>query len=190
MIVTSKLLDRIKTGNGGYTRIQIETLGLTWPVHKGWKRLALGRTVKDWRVLFYERNKCYPASVDKPERKVLKEERSYRKLDKTYFDTWKTRSEFLDIPYSEFITSDYWRNVKKKALSRGDVYRKCRFCGSSRNIDLHHTSYKWIGTKDELRNVIPLCREHHEEVHTFAKENKVSVRVATNILRKTYKSNL
>jgi hypothetical protein len=110
-------------------------------------------------------------------------------LDNTFDDTWNTRLANLASSYEDFLKSDHWMATKSKARSRPSVYGKCSYCNSSRNIDLHHTSYKWIGTKDELRNVIPLCREHHEEVHTFAKENKVSVRVATNILRKVYKSN-
>jgi hypothetical protein len=186
MIVTYKLLDRIKTGRGGYTRIQIETLGLTWPIEKGWKDLAVGNIVKDWRILFYERDKYYPASVTRQDIPVYKTERSDKKLDKSFADTWKTRSEFLDIPYSEFINSEYWRRVKKKALSRGETYRKCRFCGCTHSIELHHTSYKWINTKNELRSIVPLCRTHHQMVHDYAKANNVSVRIATNTLKNNY----
>lgn len=108
-------------------------------------------------------------------------------LDNTYDDTWNTRLNNLDCSYEEFLKSDHWLKVKQKARSRHKTYGCCSFCGSRDNIELHHTSYKWIGTKDELRNVVPLCREHHEQVHSYAREKMVSVRIATNVLRKDWK---
>lgn len=40
----------------------------------------------------------------------------------------------------------------------------CRFCGNP-DIELHHIIYaKQLG-KGKWRNLIPLCREHHELVH-------------------------
>lgn len=108
-------------------------------------------------------------------------------LDNTYEDTWNTRLKNLSSSYEEFLKSEHWASVKRKAKSRPNTYGKCSFCGSKKNIDLHHTSYKWIGTKSELSTVIALCREHHHQVHVYAKENMVSVRVATNILRRLYK---
>ena len=102
-----------------------------------------------------------------------------RKLDKTYSDTWKNRSLFLSgFSYEEYLKSDHWLSVRKKAHGR-KAYQKCKFCSCTK-IDLHHTTYKWIFTKFELRAIIPLCREHHEEVHEYAKKHKYSVRVATN----------
>lgn len=109
-------------------------------------------------------------------------------IDYTYEDTWIRRESNLNnITYKDYLSSDWWKAIKDKALSRPDTYSKCQFCGSGDNIDLHHTSYKWIFTNRELSVIIPLCREHHYEVHSYAKSNKVSVRVATNKLRKFYR---
>ena len=111
-----------------------------------------------------------------------------KELDYTYEDSWIRReSNLKEITYREYLNSDWWRTIKKKAESRPETYGKCQFCGCSANIDLHHTSYKWIFTSRELSVIIPLCREHHYEVHQYAKDNKVSVRVATNKLRKVYR---
>lgn len=105
-------------------------------------------------------------------------------LDKTYSDTWNTRAirlKELGTTYKDFLKSDYWLSVKRKAQSR-DAYRCCKVCGTTSGIDLHHTSYKWLGTKDELRCVVPLCREHHESVHDLAKNKQISVRLASNLV--------
>lgn len=110
-------------------------------------------------------------------------------LDECYSDTWVRRDAALSkfgLTYKEFLASDHWLNVKIKAMKRSN-YHKCTFC-SNRKIELHHTSYKWLFTKDELRNVIALCREHHEEIHNYAKSHNMSVRIATNLLRSRYNS--
>jgi hypothetical protein len=111
-----------------------------------------------------------------------------KNLDTTYEDTWIRRESNLEnISYKDYLNSDWWKEVKKKSKMRPETYSKCQFCNTDKHIELHHTSYKWIFTKDELRNIIPLCREHHQQVHDYAKVNNVSVRVATNTLRKIWK---
>ncbi|GAQ26659.1 hypothetical protein SAMD00023378_0342 [Ralstonia sp. NT80] len=112
-----------------------------------------------------------------------------RDLDEIYSETWNRRTERLEklgqATYEEFLSSDHWARMKEVASGRPN-YKKCEFC-SCTDVELHHTSYKWIGTKDELRSVISLCRQHHEEVHALAKAQGVSVRLATNELRRKYR---
>lgn len=108
------------------------------------------------------------------------------KVDRTYKDTWETRDKsLLGKSYRDFLKSSHWKKVKAKTLRR-KKYSKCKFCGSTKNIELHHSNYKWLGTKDELRSVIPLCRTHHQEVHDLAKAEGISVRIATNKLNRIY----
>lgn len=183
MIVTNSLIERIKTRNGGFTKIQAQVLGVYWPLQKGWKSLVIGDNIKDWRVLFYERDQHYPEWFKKGDHS----KGSLKKLlDVTYSDTWQTRSKGLDNDYGSFLKSDHWTETKNKAKSRPSKYSKCLCCGSSHNIELHHKSYKFINTKNELLNIVPLCREHHQEVHDYAKEEQVSVRIATNKMIEKY----
>ena len=44
-IITKEWIDINKTVNGGYTRLQAQALGLTWPLTKGWKRNIVGATI-------------------------------------------------------------------------------------------------------------------------------------------------
>lgn len=41
----------------------------------------------------------------------------------------------------------------------------CVLCGSP-NISLHHIRYGACGRKTYMGNVIPLCKKHHDLVHT------------------------
>ena len=109
-----------------------------------------------------------------------------KELDEVYADTWVRRDANLgEMTYADYLRSAHWAQVRQKAVSRPN-YLKCEFCDST-EIELHHTSYKWILTKHELRAVISLCRAHHQEVHDLAKGSGVSVRIATNTLRAKFK---
>ena len=108
-------------------------------------------------------------------------------IDYTYNDTWERRGKnMIHKSYEDYLNSDWWKNIKQKALKR-KCYQYCLFCKSNKNLNLHHTSYKWINTKDELRTIICLCNKCHKEVHNYAKSNLVSVRIATNSIRNRYK---
>lgn len=42
---------------------------------------------------------------------------------------------------------------------------RCAICGNNQ-IQLHHIRYGACGRKTYLGNVIPLCKQHHDLVHT------------------------
>lgn len=44
--------------------------------------------------------------------------------------------------------------------------RRCRYCGTIRNLDVHHIEYRSQGGNDDPHNLIVLCSRHHELVHT------------------------
>lgn len=45
----------------------------------------------------------------------------------------------------------------------------CAICGNSK-VHLHHIRYGACGRKTYLGNVIPLCKKHHDLVHTNKKK--------------------
>lgn len=61
--------------------------------------------------------------------------------------------------------------------SEKEVYEKtiemfngcCALCGSP-NIHLHHIRYGACGRKTYMGNIIPLCKEHHDLVHSNKKK--------------------
>lgn len=103
----------------------------------------------------------------------------------TYEETWITRSGKVG-DYAAYLKSDEWQAVRRKSLTRKRNHF-CRICGRKMD-DLHHVSYRSIGTVHELYDIIPLCRMHHEMIHAYAKGQNVSVRIATNKIAAIYKS--
>lgn len=64
--------------------------------------------------------------------------------------------------YSVYILSKEWRNRCKSFYAKyGKV---CAACGETRNIHLHHMTYRHLGNElDE--ELAPLCRQCHHEYH-------------------------
>lgn len=109
-------------------------------------------------------------------------------LDISYSDTWRTRDSRLakiGITYQEFLLTEHWKQVKQKAMTR-DCYTKCKVCGTRDKVELHHTSYKWLNTKDELRNVLSVCRKHHQEIHDLSRKENMSVRLSSRFIIMKY----
>lgn len=47
MEITEALLDAGRSERGGWSRQQVELLGVEWPLRQGWKRAVIGKTVSD-----------------------------------------------------------------------------------------------------------------------------------------------
>lgn len=63
--------------------------------------------------------------------------------------------------YTRYLRSDEWRELKRKVLQR-DGY-KCRNCGSSVGLQVHHKSYDRFGG-ESLDDLITLCVVCHKGV--------------------------
>jgi hypothetical protein len=65
--------------------------------------------------------------------------------------------------YAEYLRSEHWAAIKAKYRA-SKMPQRCVVCGEGW-VDLHHRSYKRIG-QEHLHDLVPLCRAHHNEVHT------------------------
>lgn len=70
--------------------------------------------------------------------------------------------------YQQYLKSEHWQQFKTEYIECDSVKHECYVCGSS-IYDLHHWTYDRI-SKEDLRDVIPLCREHHTATHKFVKQ--------------------
>ncbi len=87
--------------------------------------------------------------------------------------------------YEEYLNSDHWRQIRAKA-AQNPHYKKCNICGSSKNLNLHHTRYTRInGTT--LANLVMLCREHHIITHQLAATKGYSLKHAVKKARQLWK---
>ena len=76
-----------------------------------------------------------------------------------------------DITYLEMLLTEKWRGKREEILERDN--RKCRNCGSSQNLEVHHRQYhrdNKTGLKREPWNydnkyLITICHGCHEIGH-------------------------
>lgn len=47
VILTKELIEANKTPAGGYTRSQLEAIGVAWPPKKGWKKGSIGKEISE-----------------------------------------------------------------------------------------------------------------------------------------------
>lgn len=75
--------------------------------------------------------------------------------------------------YVKSLNNDYHKEVKRKALIRDNF--KCKLCGSTLFLELHHITYYFegkriIGSELSVMNcVVILCSECHQLVHNDEK---------------------
>lgn len=72
-----------------------------------------------------------------------------------------------DAEYKKHIDSDEWRKFRKIVFLH--YGRVCIACKATKEIDVHHRTYiAWkLGRAETLAEVIPLCRECHDELHSI-----------------------
>lgn len=75
--------------------------------------------------------------------------------------------------YEEYLDSDLWQQFRKKYFRSKKTKKFCLVClGDDEfnfSVELHHLTYERLG-QERLNDVIPLCREHHEQVHEILKQ--------------------
>lgn len=154
MILTRQGLYSCRTENAGWTRAQLEILGIhEWPPQGNWQKTVIG--------------KDYPEEVL---REFLRLRKVYRE-DSTTMD--------LDVQHAEYLRSPHWLAFKEGYFKRHKG--RCFVTDTYLNIDLHHITYKNLGAeKDE--DVVPLCHSAHEFVHRLIKEYGVPLEQAHLVL--------
>lgn len=82
--------------------------------------------------------------------------------------------------YRDYIASPAWEMRKTWWRShRSPRQRRCRACHAPRT-DLHHRTYVRLGC-ERLRDLVPLCRRHHEALHGLQRRYDYSVERATRL---------
>lgn len=66
------------------------------------------------------------------------------------------------LTYDWYINSSAWERRKTVYYARNP--KRCRACGTTEDIHLHHHTYKRLG-KEHDDDLIPLCHPHHDAVH-------------------------
>lgn len=97
-----------------------------------------------------------------------------KNLQKKRKKTNRRRDEYRN----EYLFSKHWLDFKSTYYSTHP--RECACCHSTGRIDLHHKTYAHVGAESE-HDVVPLCRDHHGEVHAYHQAHPgLSLAVATD----------
>lgn len=59
-----------------------------------------------------------------------------------------------------------WKQLAAAVTKRDG--KRCRVCGLTRELDLHHLLMRSLGGRDELMNLVWLCRADHRALHGHA----------------------
>jgi len=96
-------------------------------------------------------NKYYKKNKKRKAKKKNKNKLSQNKL----FENAKRK-------YLKYLQSEDWAQIKIDLYqTRGKV---CEYCGSTKNIQVHHLTYKNI-YKEEPEDLVLLCKDCHRKEH-------------------------
>ena len=88
-----------------------------------------------------------------------------QKANKTYYKRNIRINEFGYSSYSEYLYSNHWKSVKKRAINSlvlGGKNHCCKKCKTRKDLCLHHKTYKTI-CKENLNHLIWLCKVCHNK---------------------------
>lgn len=70
-----------------------------------------------------------------------------------------------DSEYNEYLESQHWQDVRKEALRE---YTECLLCGyTSDYLEVHHVRYTTLGREDVDNDLIVLCDDCHNLLHSL-----------------------
>ena len=77
-------------------------------------------------------------------------------------DPCRHRGARTQLPYSDYLKTEYWQNRRARALLRGE--HKCRVCAATTGLEVHHNTYERLGHERDA-DLIVLCRNCHQLFH-------------------------
>jgi len=87
--------------------------------------------------------------------------------------------EDAHFQHKEYLSSDRWKKLRYEILKRDNF--TCQDCGN-RARDVHHLDYDYLGTSEEAKFCISLCRECHKKRHNISSPSFQTLKV---LLRRT-----
>ena len=88
--------------------------------------------------------------------------------------------------YNVYLKSDEWQELRRQVIQKYE--NKCACCGSGENLNVHHISYADYdkGEKDDVYNLICLCKDCHFYFHEIKKQQEQELESFKNSARCIY----
>jgi len=83
----------------------------------------------------------------------------------------------MDWDYHKYMASDTW--AAKRVAAFKALGRNCKVCGTAKNIQVHHKTYKRLGRENVAKDLVILCQKHHSALHNFHQKGEFSLEEAT-----------
>ena len=78
--------------------------------------------------------------------------------------TWRQK-------YAKYMKSSTWRNKREEAFAYHG--RRCACCSSTKTLCVHHLTYRTYNREpgqELMKELLPLCEDHHKLVHALIDE--------------------
>lgn len=86
--------------------------------------------------------------------------------------------------YRKYLKSKEWKSIKKKIRRRDK--NQCRICFYSKNLNVHHMTYRRI-FKENCNDLILLCKRCHDKLHKISKSKGINYFEAFRILKNKFR---
>ena len=110
--------------------------------------------------------KCEPIPSDKAQPGYYEARyRAHDTVDTIWVDNFNCEAgrEQRKRRYLEYMRSEDWKKLKRqRMLMDGDM---CQHCGTGKNLQVHHLTYRHLGQPEEIDDLRTLCQECHRKVH-------------------------
>lgn len=107
----------------------------------------------------------------------MRDDRIIASFEQSIYDVKRNQSTKFSHrkkkPYKKSKPQPSWKSYKFLYIWKIDVIqkvgKKCHVCGTRKEIQVHHLLYKSLypALMYNIANGIPLCEEHHQEIHQF-----------------------
>lgn len=71
------------------------------------------------------------------------------------------------MSYKRYLKTNHWQTTRFLIKA---TKRKCNLCGSKKNLNVHHKTYRNIGNESE-RDLLLVCKDCHNELHKRSLSN-------------------
>lgn len=87
--------------------------------------------------------------------------------------------------YQDYLDGEHWSKIKSK-YKNSKLPKKCRVCGSEKDLVLHHRTYKHLYHENMTIHLHLVCRNCHQLIHFDENGKKIALNWKSLTMRETF----